>query len=165
MVYDICIAAFIALFAFWGIKQGLINSVYSLLSMVVSLIVVYFVKDSFVSAVAESPVGDIIRNSVTANYDSTIAENCTDAIVFFAASVILYIIIRLILKMTKGVFGVISSLPIIRPINKVSGFILGITIGAVFSIFITNILHTVPQTKELVESSSVVEYFKSFLII
>ncbi|MDY3304825.1 MAG: CvpA family protein [Clostridia bacterium] len=165
MIYDICIISVVALFAFLGVKQGLINSVYSLLSIVVSLIAVYFAKDSFVSAVSKSPAGDMIRNSITANYDSAVAENCTDAIVFFAASVILYIIIRLILKMTKGVFGVISSLPIIKPVNKVSGLILGITIGAVFSIFVTNILHTVPQTRELVESSSVVEYFKSFLII
>lgn len=165
MIYDICIIAVVALFAFLGAKRGLISTIYSLLSFIVSMIIMYLIRDTFIKAVAESSVGDMIRSFFASKYDGIIADSCTNAVIFVVSTLALYIVISLLLKMSKGIFDFFSSMPVIKQINKVSGFVLGIVLGLVFVIFATNILHAFPQTEEVVERSSIVEYFKDFVII
>lgn len=161
MIADILILIMFSLFVYNGYKKGFIKSVYSILSLVVTIILVTIFKDTFVKAISESPIGIAIGEFIVGNTgDSALAPMYSQGIVYLVSVIIFYLIIRLVLRFTLTIINSIASLPIINSLNKILGLILGVVIAVVWIVVIVSVFSNIPQTAEYIESSLIVEYFK-----
>ena len=165
MVTDICILIVLGLFIFNGYRKGFVRSVYSLLSLFITYALVSVLEDSFIEIVSQSPVSMYIGDFVAGKTgNSEIAALCSEKIVYLLSSVVLYILIRIVLKFGLTIINSIASLPLIKSLNKVLGFVLGAVTGIIWIVIILNVLSVFPQTKDYVIGSQIAEFFKLILI-
>jgi len=161
MIVDICILALFALFVFNGYKKGFINSVYSILSLAASVILVSLFKDTFVTAIAESDfgvkIGELFAGS---SAKPEVVSMCSEGVVYLASVVVFYALLRLVLRFTLTIINSIASLPVINSLNKILGLALGAVIGAVWLVVIVGALCNIPKTAGWFNDSTIVEYFK-----
>ena len=160
MITDICIAAAIIIFAFRGYKKGFVKSVYSIVSLVASFIIMALFGGSIIGIIASSPIGVSIGEFLAENIsDNAIIERCSSAIVYFASSVVMYIAVKFLMKFILGILNKLASLPLISSLNKLLGLVVGVVFGIIWIIIAVNVLSIIPKTEELVISSQIVEMF------
>lgn len=159
MTFDIIIAVIFAVFLIAGYKRGLVRSVYSLLSVAVSIALLYFCREFFVEYIVSSPVGKWIFNLFRENYGADVAQKCSYAATYIVSIIILYAIIRFIVKALFGLLDFIAKLPLINIVNSILGAVFGCVSGILWILIIVNILHCFPKTADFVADSSIVEYF------
>lgn len=165
MITDVCILIVLALFIFNGYRRGFIKSVYSLLSLFITYVLVSLLEESFIEIVSQSPasmyIGEFVAGK-TGNIE--IAALCSEKIIYLLSSVVLYILIRIGLKFGLTIINSIASLPLIKSLNKVLGFVLGAIIGIIWIVIILNVLSVFPQTENYIIDSKIVDFFKLILI-
>lgn len=159
MIFDAIILALLILFFYNGLKRGFIRSAYSMLSLVISVVLVHVLHDSFVTAVAASPIGETIGNFFAGSYGGFLAEECSRAAISVVSIVLLYFIVKIALRMLINVIDLLAKLPLIKSVNKLLGGIFGVLSGAVWVILITNIGYYFPQLKALIDASKIVKAF------
>jgi len=159
MVYDICIVIFVLIFLIVGQKRGFVRSVYSLLSIVLSVVLVYLLKDIFIKAVAESPLGEAIGGFFAESLGSEFSEEISLAAVSVVSMVILYFASKFILRALVGILNAIAKLPILSSLNSFLGAVFGIVAAALWITVITNIANLFPEAQKLIAQSSLVEFF------
>ena len=124
---------------------------------------VSLLKDSFVETIAVSPLGLYIGRLFAGNSaDPVILALCSKGVIYIVSLVLLYVLVRFVLKFALAVINSIASLPLIRTVNKFLGLILGGAIGGLWIIVIVSVLANVPQTAVYIENSYIVNYFKIF---
>ena len=161
MLADICIVAAFALFVYRGHKNGFIKSVYSILSLIATVVLVSLFKDTFVKAIADSAVGVAIGELFAGSAgDPQLVSLCSEGVVYVASLIIFYAIIRLVLRFTLTIINSIASLPMIDSLNKMLGLVLGGVIGAVWLVVIVGALVNIPKTAPWFSNSVIVEYFR-----
>ena len=165
MIADVVILILFSLFVYNGYKKGFIKSVYSILSLVATIILVSIFKDTFVKAISESPIGVAIGEFVVGNSeDAALAPIYSQGIVYLVSVIIFYILIRFVLRFTLTIINSIASLPIVSSLNKFLGLVLGIVIAIVWIVVIVGVLSTIPKASKYIEDSLIVEYFKIIFI-
>ena len=161
MLIDICIIAIFAIFVYNGYKNGFIKSVYSILSLVATIIVVSIFKESFVKSIAESDIGVSIGKLLTgSSADPKIVALCSEGVIYLASVAIFYVVLKFILRFTLTIIDSIASLPIIKSLNKILGLVIGGVIGGIWIGVVIGVLYNVPKTSVWLEDSVIVEYFK-----
>ncbi len=159
MMYDACIVIFVLIFLIAGQKRGFVKSVYSMLSVVLSIVLVYFLKDAFIKAVAESPFGVAIGEFFAGSLGSEFSNELSLVAVSVVSMVILYFASKFILRAVVGIIDKIAKLPILSSLNSFFGAVFGIVAGGLWVIVITNIANLFPEAQKLIAESSIVDYF------
>ena len=156
-MYDALIIIMLISAFFLGMKRGFVRTAYSMFSLVVSSVIVYFLYNYFLSYFAVSEVGKTISNYVSSSYNGIFSEQISALAVSAAALLVLYFIVKLVLKFLIGILDLISKLPIINTLNKFLGGIIGVAIGAILVVIITNIAFAIPAITPHIEASKIVE--------
>ena len=164
MICDILMFGVLAIFVAVGYKKGFVRSVYSTLSVVISVLVLYCCKGMFTDYVASSSFGDIIYGFFERNYGEDIAAACSYAVTYILSIAVLYVLIRFAMKAVFGVMNFMAELPMLNIVNTILGAVLGALSGIIWIIIIINVLYCFPQTKEFVETSAIAETFNMFAI-
>jgi len=160
LIADIGIIILLIVFAYNGYHKGFVKSIYSILSLVATLLILFVFDDLFIEAIATSPLGVAIGDFfVESAEDSFLAQQCSSAVVYIASSIILYVAIRFVLKFLLSVLNAVASLPLIRFFNKTLGVVIGFIIGSIWVVVIVNVLFVFPQTKNFVLESLIASYF------
>lgn len=165
MITDICILTVLALFIFNGYRKGFVKSIYSLLSLFITYFLVSVLQDSFIKIISESSVSMYIADFIAGKTgNSEISALCSEKLIYLLSSVVLYILIRMVLKFGLTIIDSIASLPLIKSLNKFLGFIMGAVTGIIWIVIIINVLSVFPQTKDYVINSEIANIFKLILI-
>jgi len=130
-----------------------------MLSLIFSAVIVYFLKDSFVSVVAASPIGEAIGSFFASGYGGELSLHCSEAVISVVSVIILYFLVKLALRMLINVADLIAHLPLISSLNKLLGAIVGIAVGALWVVVITNVGYCFPQLAPMIDASGLVEMF------
>ena len=165
MISDICIVIFLVLFMLNGYRKGLIKSVYSIVSLLATLLVLFVFGDAIISEIAKSPLGIAIGEFFAENTgDISLIKSCSEAFVYLVSSIILYIVLKLVLKFVLRILDKIATLPFINIINKFLGMFLGLLTGVIWAVIILNVLCIFPQTESFVLSSEIIKVFDLIFI-
>ncbi len=164
-IVDIIIIAVMALSVYTGYRRGFIKSVYSILSLVATYILLFFFKTTLITAIANSPVGEAIgKLFVKEAGDTVITQQASSAVIYLASGIILYFAIKLVLGIVLKVLDALASLPVIKTLNKFLGLCIGIVIGLLWVIIALNVLYAIPQTTQDVSLSELASYFSRYII-
>lgn len=156
MFFDLIIVVLMVLFAAMGWKKGFIRSVYSILSLALSMLLVYMLRDIFVEAIAASPIGDAISEFLTKQTDAELARQCSSAVISVISVFILYYLVRFLLRTTIGLLDFVAKLPLINSLNCLLGLAFGAAGGALWVIMLTNVGYFVPQLQQMISESYIV---------
>ncbi len=156
-MYDILIIVILFLSFILGLKKGFVKTAFSMLSLVVSSLLVYFLYDHFLGYFASSEGGKLISQYIAENYNGIFSEQISAVVVSAAALVLLYFIVKILLKFLVGILELLSKLPLINTLNKFLGGAIGLVFGAIVVVIITNIACVIPSVSPYVESSKIVE--------
>lgn len=164
MLVDLIIILLGVLFVMSGWKRGFIRSVYSVLSVALSMLLVYMLRDVFAQAIVESPVGDSISEFLASNADPLIADKCTHAVVSVFSVFVLYYLVRFLLSKVIGLLDFIAKLPLINFLNRILGSVFSAATGILWIVMAVNVLYFIPQTEAFISESYIVEAFGMLLI-
>ncbi len=160
MITDICIAAILILFIMNGYSKGFIKSVYSILSLIITLVLVSVFRDSFIKVISESPSAMSIAGFFSGTgADEKIVSICSEGITSLLSTVVLYFLIRIVLKFALTIINSIASLPLINSLNKILGIAIGAVIGVLWVVVIVNVCNVLPQTADYINSSNIAQFF------
>lgn len=115
--------------------------------------------DKYVEKYAYNAVTDAKNQAVESVADS-IAINAVNIIV----SIAIFIIVRILLILTKSIFGAIAELPIVKQFNKAGGIVYGILIGLIIIYVVLAIMFFIASINgasgitDLIESSFITKY-------
>jgi len=161
MIADICIITALLFFAIRGYKKGFVKSVYSIVSLAASFVIMALFGSSIIGTIASSSFGMSIGNFLAENVsDSVIIERCSSAIIYFVSSVVMYISVKFLMKFVLNILNKIASLPFISSINKFLGLAVGMVFGIIWIIVAVNVLNAIPKTESFILSSQLVKIFE-----
>ena len=164
MICDIAIAVIFIIFLVIGFKRGFVRSIYSMLSVIISIALLYLCRGFFVEFVVSSPVGKGIYDFFVNNYGDEIALKCSYAVTYVLSIIILYVILRFLIKALFNVMDLLAKLPLINFVNSLLGAVLGGISGILWIVIIINILYVIPKTSMLVSDSSIAQHFNLFMM-
>ena len=147
IVFDLIVVAIIALFTFLGYKQGLVKAAIKILSFFIAIIVALVLYKSISNIVIKNTsIDDNIKNTIIEkirpegmeeNQKVSVEDSLTKKIVGEAENTIeeianafsvklietsvlllLYIVIRIVLRFVSALTDLITNLPILKQINK-----------------------------------------------
>lgn len=164
-IIDIVIIVIVAVSVLLGYKKGFVKSIYSILSLLVTYLILFYFKASLITAIAESQIGQMIgKIFVSGAGDTALAKQVSSAVIYLASGIILYFVIKLILGAVLSILNTITSLPIINTLNKFLGLCIGIVIGLIWVVIVLNVLSALPETAESVALSQFARYFDEYMI-
>lgn len=165
MYTDIAIIIAIGIFIINGYHKGFVKSIYSVLSLAATVLLLFVLEDTFIEAISASPIGTAIGDFFADSTKSElIARECSSAVIYLVSCIILYIAIRFALKFVLKILDTIASLPVINLVNKFLGMFIGFIAGAMWIVIILNVLYVFPQTSDFVLDSAIAEYFNIIFI-
>ena len=138
-----------------GVKKGFVSMLYAFLSILISLVLTWLLKDIFISAVAKSPLSDFLEMLFAKNCPDEIAHLCSKACIYIIALVGLYFLIRFAIGLFGGVISSLSKLPVINKINTVAGAITGLVIGIIWVAIAVNVCVYIPQLTDYINESAI----------
>ncbi len=163
MITDICLVIIFALFVYNGYSKGFVKSVYSVLSLVVTVILVSVLKDNFLKLISQSPIalkiGEFFAGS---GASAELAAVCAENVTYLLSTIMLYLLVRIVLKFSLNIVNSIASLPVINSLNKLLGLLIGAVIGIIWLLVIVNVMNVIPETAEYIETSALAGYFQIF---
>lgn len=135
MILDLILIVVIALFAFIGAKKGFIDTILRLTSKIASLLISLCFAKPFASILEKTSLYDFVFN-ITAKLDNinialiansdTLKATLTSWILIAFAFIILYIVCYLLMKILRKFASAITSLPVLKQMDSLAGFALGI---------------------------------------
>ena len=168
IIADIIVILILAICIFFGVKRGLTGVIVKLLSIVISLVLslILFKPVSAIiinhtdiynnltstienslnskeTSTEPSIILDSINEQVETvkeNTNNVIAKSIAEVIINLIVIVVLFIIINIIMFFLKFIFGAIASLPIIKQLDKLGGFIYGLIEGLLIIYIVLAIL-------------------------
>lgn len=154
MIADLILAAVVILSVFIGYKVGFIKSFLNLFFMLFSAVGCYLLYPFVAEIIIATPIGENINTyfsemlsekylnmdkegylSLLLKYNAQtveeLIEKLADLVSLLAVNIIsavaVFILIRLIFMLIKGVFGFITKIPVINVVNGVLGAFLSVT--------------------------------------
>ncbi len=160
MICDIAIVIFLVLFMLNGYRKGFVKSVYSLVSLLATIVVLFVFGDAIISQIATSPIGISIGEFFAENTgDIALIKSCSGAFAYLVSNIITYVVIKIALKFILHILEKLASLPFINMVNKFLGIIVGLASGIMWAVIILNVLCIFPKTEIFVMSSQILKYF------
>jgi len=159
VIYDITVVIALLIFIKIGSSRGFIRSVYSMLSIAISALGIYYTNDLFVDYVAKSTIGEAIGTFFAGAGNEMIAEACSPAVVSIVSILILYFLVKYLLRLLITALDFIAKLPLLSTFNKLAGALFGALSGALWIIIITNIAYCFPEAREFVDASQIIPRF------
>lgn len=134
MILDLFVIGIVLLFAFLGAKRGFTHSVLSLLNKIVSLIVALIFAKPFASVLLETPLATLAENivapistsDITLLADSAISSTLQWWLLIAFSFIIIFIVAFFAFKLLQAFADAITSLPVLKQIDSLLGFILGV---------------------------------------
>ena len=163
MLADLLIVAILIVFAIIGWKRGFVKTTYSLLSIIISVMLVYMLRGVFVEFVAESALGKAIGDFFAGSTPGLVADKVASGVIYIFSSIVLYLIIRLSLKFLLIVLEKAFNLPVIKQINSICGFVFGVLSGFFWVVLGANILCLFDSMHDFVVSSYILDVFNLLL--
>lgn len=164
-IADICIIIVLMIFLINGYNKGFVKSVYSVISLIATLLILFVFEDSLIEMISKSPIGTFVGEFfVSATEDMFLLNKCSSAFIYLVSCIILYILIKFILKFALKILDSVASLPLLRTINKFLGMFIGLITGGVWVVIVVNILCVFPQTTDYILSSYIANYFNIIFI-
>ncbi len=158
MVLDIILIAVIILCGYLGYKHGLVRTLCSVFSWVLSIVVAFLTYGQIASFITASPVGLFIKKSLAESLVSgktdfsafpeflrkPIESGVTEAAVSMSdtlASMIICVIsviltimtVKLLIKVVLAVLDVFAKLPVIKQFNRLLGIAAGVMNGCIWA--------------------------------
>lgn len=155
MVLDLIIILIIAIFTFFGYKQGLVKTAIKILAFFIALIVSIMlykvvgdliiknttidenIKSAIISRVLPEDYEEkiaILPSSIIESGEVTIndlANSITEKIIYATVFIVLFIVLKVVLRFVTLLTDLITKLPIIKQFDKTGGIIYGILKGLI----------------------------------
>ena len=109
MIVDLIIIILMVMFVLNGKRKGLIRSVYSVLSLALSMLLVYMLRGLFTDFVANSSVGLSISEYIASSVGEEAATICSAAVISVLSLIVLYFLVGIILRTTVGLLDFIAN--------------------------------------------------------
>jgi len=159
---DLCVIAVVALFTIWGFRRGLLRSVFSLASVVASLLLAWALVPVVTAVLNQTGLPAIIAGAMDRKValPEFLGNTAVDVIIKIAALVLAFVLCKLILMVVGKLLEVIAKVPVIKQFNKLGGLIAGFLQGVLFCyiIFALLIIFTPLQNEQIqqsIDSSSI----------
>lgn len=153
MVLDIFICLFVLLGAFIGYKQGAITSILNMIGTLLIFILSFYLK---------GPVSMILFDAFPFNIESGIFEGISsinflvyEGIAFVICEIILTIIYKIIIRVTKIFNRAFNKLVILAIPNKIIGALFGALRYFIFIFFLLFVCSLIPYTSKYIKDSNV----------
>lgn len=157
-IVDIVLIAILVLAAFLGYKKGLVNTIFSVVAFLVSIIlsfILYTPVSSFINnntqlnqkietivtekLQTEENDNNIYNNNVIKNMENSAKDvaikETSKQVAMLGVNLIsiicVYLVARIVLILLKGVINGIASLPVIKQFNEIGGLVAGFAKGLV----------------------------------
>ncbi|NLB81413.1 MAG: CvpA family protein, partial [Clostridiaceae bacterium] len=155
---DIVLFAFIGIMALWGAKTGFIKTVFHFGYYVISIIIAMYLYPFLSNYLIDSQFSVFVHNNiimprigvdtselnlptflepiVTGGIENTteaIANSMTKLIINIFCFILIFIILKIGLKLVVGVLDKIAKLPVLSSLNKLGGLIAGAANGALIT--------------------------------
>lgn len=189
IIIDLIIILIIALFTFIGYKQGLIKVAIKIFSFIIAIIVAITlykpaanliiaktsldetIKNTMVKKITpeglkstdQVKVPDNISQSIIGGANQTIDEisnTISIKIIEVSSLLIIFIIVKILLKFVSAIADLIAKLPIIKQFNKLGGTLYGLIEGILIIYILLAILSMVAP---LIESNIITEIDQSLI--
>ncbi len=189
IIIDLIIILIIALFTFIGYKQGLIKVAIKIFSFIIAIIVAITlykpaanliiaktsldetIKNTMVEKITpeglkstdQVKVPDNISQSIIGGANQTIDEisnTISIKIIEVSSLLIIFIIVKILLKFVSAIADLIAKLPIIKQFNKLGGTLYGLIEGILIIYILLAILSMVAP---LIESNIITEIDQSLI--
>lgn len=144
MVIDLIVIGIIALFTFLGYKQGLVKAAIKILSFLIAIVVAFIlykpisnliinntsiddnIKNTIIQKIGigennEVELNDSFASKMIGEANSTVAEVANTfsvKLIEIAVLLILFIVIKIVLKFISALSDLIAKLPVLKQINK-----------------------------------------------
>ncbi|MFI3167356.1 MAG: CvpA family protein [Bacillota bacterium] len=141
MIIDLILIAIVGLFGFLGAKRGFTNSILSFVNKIVSLVVALLLAKPFASILLQTPLATLAENIVSPLTeiailsDTSITTSIQSWILIAFSFVIIYIVAFLAFKLLQALADSITSLPVLKQLDSLLGFCLGIA-SCMIAVFI-----------------------------
>ncbi len=184
IIFDFVIIVIIALFTFLGYKQGLVKSAIKILSFFIAIIVsLVLYKPLSNVIISNTSIDDNIKNAIiekikpegiekdeeitiegnmnfdilkgtTSNTIEGIADVFTVKLIETITLLMIFIIIKIVLRFVSVLTDIITKIPLLKQVNKLGGLIYGVLRGVilVYTILLVVYLITPLLSKTVVES-------------
>lgn len=158
IIIDLLLVAIVIISTFIGYKRGLINVIFSLCAFIISLVITFILYKPLTNFVIENTdfdekieniiiekgitdtekyetneyVEKYISKSMTETKDELVESTATiisERLIGIIIGIVLFLLIRIILILAKGIINGISNLPFIKQCNELGGLIYGILVG------------------------------------
>lgn len=172
---DIAVVAIIAVFAAWGFKRGLIKSVVGILSLAASIVLAWALYPVIAKLLEATDITAYIHNAVQGRISEKLtpdiqpampqlindavnagragladgaADTVTGLIVNIFAFIAVLVVSRVIIWAAAKTLNIISKLPIIGTLNRISGLLLGTVQGALIVCILLTVVYAVIPLRE-----------------
>jgi len=185
MVIDIILIVLFVLMVLHGYNKGFIGIVTKLVSLIIALVLAYFLAETVGNYVAETSMGETIKTGIegaisdkleTVEKNETInmlqeklnfknvtelKENITNYAYTGVGFIIVFVVSRIILWIVQKVFEKIFDLPVLKTFNKLGGIIAATVL---FVIEVSTILAVIKSLSTLQFMTSVIRFIESSVI-
>jgi len=183
-ILDIVVVLILVLMGFLGYKKGLINMIFSVVSLLIAIIISMIFFNPLSNFIVENTTIDDKINSVIVekletqseseieeNYNSIIedtkgkvktelsqqiSEKITAISIQVISIIVVFIVTRLVLIFVKQIANAIASLPIIKQFNKLGGLIAGVLKAIIFIYIVFAIIFVVSTVGEFDQFNNLV---------
>ncbi len=150
-ILDIFIIVFVLLGAFIGYKQGAITSFLNMVGTLLIFVLSFYLK---------GPVSMILFEAFPFNIESGIFEGISsinflvyEGIAFVICEIVLTILFKIILKVTKIFNSIVNKIVILAIPNKIIGALFGVLRYFIFGFFLLFICSLIPYTSKYIKDS------------
>jgi len=164
MICDVVILVFMIFTMFFGWKKGFVRSAYSIISIAICLLALYFFRTPVAQYLADTRWGTKLGEFITASYIGFAAKECTKAILTVLSVAIVYFSTKIILQFVFKILDSVTSLPLLHAFNQILGLLVNGVVGAVWIVILVNLFYVLPQTQSIILESKIVEELGMILI-
>ena len=164
LICDIIIIFFVLITLFFGWKKGFVRSAYSVLSLVICLLAMYFFKAPFAHYLARTQFGKDLGEMLTSSYVGFAADECVEALMSAISVICIYFAAKITLQFVFRVLDSLTSLPLIHGFNQVLGLIVNGVAGLLWIVVLVNLFYALPQTQNAILESKIINEFNVILI-
>ena len=146
---DFCVILVIVIFAWWGYKKGLVQSVFALGSYIISLALAWMLYPIAAGVLNGTALHSTIAGAITADIqlpemlsglvDST-AGGIATLMVNIIAMVLVFVLSKLLIVVIGKMLDIFAKLPVIKQFNGIGGLIAGFLQGALICYIIFAVL-------------------------
>lgn len=162
---DIIVVAIIVIMALWGLKSGLVRSIFNLGYFIIAALIAAIVYPMISRAILNTAFAGMVRDRVAewitasggdvtnklpeflsgtlnqgiSNTSDALATSLTQTVINLLSILVVFFVVRFGLKFIVHFLNIVASLPVISLFNKSGGLLIGIVNGFVIVYFLLGV--------------------------